>query len=262
LQGRNSHIRNFWEAKLSQSYSSDDIKTLFTFPFEDPEWVNKFLIGSLVAFSAFIIPLLPYFLLYGYMAEVMRRAINHNELSLPAWDDWGKLFTDGLKLFGAIFVWMLPVMLLFFVGFFVFFFGLGLAGATTEGSESAAAALSIGGMIGMFIFFGLMTLFGMAIGFLFPVVMGHVVATNEFGAAFRIREWWAIFRANLGGFLMAFVLLFALSMALSFALSLLYFTIILCCIIPFLMAPVTLYLVVIQGAVFGQAYRQGRLNVG
>ncbi len=245
---------------MSQSVTSDDLKELFTYPFQDPNWGKKFLIGGLVVFSGFIIPIVPFIAVYGYMAAIMREAIESGELVLPDWTDWGKLFSDGFKLFAAIFLLMLPVMLLAFCGFGAFFGLVGLSAGVAENGDAAAA----GPMLGMIIWFatmGLTMLLGIAIGVLMPVLMAHVVATGQVGAAFRVKELWAIFQANLGGFLMAYLVVIALSMALSLALSLLYFTIILCCIVPFLMAPVTLYLMVIQGAIFGQAYRQAQANL-
>ena len=82
-------------------------------------------------------------------------------------------------------------------------------------------------------------------------------ATDDFGAAFRLKEWWTIFKANVGGFMLAYLLVFAVSMVLNSILGFLYCTIILCCIVPFLTAPVTLYTVIISGALFGEAYREG-----
>ena len=240
---------------MSQSASSDDLKELFVYPFQDPEWQNKFLIGSLVVFAGFIIPIIPFIPVYGYMAAIMREAITTNRVILPRWDDWGKLFSDGLKLFGAIFILMLPLMLLFICGFGAFFGLVGLSAEANGGDPSP-----VGPMLGMIIWFstvGLMMLLGIALGILMPVIMAHVVATDSMGAAFRVKAWWAIFRANLSGFLIAYLVFMALSLALSFAVSLLYFTIILCCIVPFVMAPVTLYLMIIQGAIFGQAYHVG-----
>lgn len=245
---------------MSQSVTSDDLKYLFTYPFQDPEWTGKFLVGSLVVFAGFIIPVVPFIAVYGYMAAIMREAIESGRLVLPRWDDWGKLFSDGFKLFAAIFLLMLPIMLLAFCGFGAFFGLVGLSAGVAENSDAAA----LGPMLGMIIWFatmGLIMLLGIAIGVLMPVLMAHVVATGQISAAFRIKELWALFRANTGGFLMAYLVVIALSMVLSMAISLLYFTIILCCIVPFVMAPVTLYLMVIQGAIFGQAYREGQAKM-
>jgi hypothetical protein len=46
-------------------------------------------------------------------------------------------------------------------------------------------------------------------------------------------------------------------MVLNSLLMFLYCTVILCCIVPFLSAPIVLYTVIISGALFGEAYREG-----
>jgi hypothetical protein len=94
-----------------------------------------------------------------------------------------------------------------------------------------------------------------------PVAAGHMIATHDFGAAFRVREWWPIFKANLAGFLIAYALLFGVAMALNLAMQVLYFTIILCCLVPFIMVGATMYLIVIGSVLFGQAYRIGVENL-
>jgi hypothetical protein len=160
-----------------------------------------------------------------------------------------------VKLFGVVFVWMLPLLILMLLAMLVFFFGLGV-GASQEHSPAPLI-----GMLLMYSCFFLMIPLGMALGLLLPVIMAHVVATDQFAAAFRVGEWWAILRANLGGFVVAYVVLLALQAGLSFALSLLYFTLILCCLVPFIIAPVSLYMMIIRGAVFSLAYREGRQRV-
>jgi len=82
----------------TQSFTTDNLKALLTFPFEDDDWKNKFLIGSLIVFAGFAIPLIPFFFLYGYMMQIMRHIIvEKGKPFLPKWDDWGKLFVDGAK---------------------------------------------------------------------------------------------------------------------------------------------------------------------
>lgn len=242
---------------MTQSFNSDDLKLLFAYPFQDPKWKDKFLIGSVIAFAGYIIPILPFLLIYGYMAEVIRGVIATGQPTLPEWDDWGKYFKDGLKLFGVVFVWLLPLIILLLLALLVFFIGIGV-GASQENGSSAAPFV---GMLVMYSCFFLMMPIGMVLGLLLPIIMTHVVATGEFAAGFRVKEWGVILRANLSGFVVAYIVLLALQAGLSFALSLFYFTIILCCIVPFLMAPVTLYMMIIKGAVFGQAYREGARQV-
>ncbi|MFC1976340.1 DUF4013 domain-containing protein [Chloroflexota bacterium] len=250
----------------TQSFSTEHLQTLLAFPFKDEDWKNKFVIGSLVVFASFAIPLIPLFFVYGYMVQIMRRIIvEKGELFLPEWDDWGKLFVDGLKLLGVALIYMLPVMILFMVGFFMMFFlpMLGIPIAAIGGEENPEAAgaafgvLTIVIMAGFSVLFGLGMILSIAIGVVMPAILGHVVATDDFSAAFRLKEWWAVFRANLSGFLIAYGIIILMSIVLSSAFTILYCTIILSCLVPIITAPVTMYLIVIYGAIFGQAYRDG-----
>jgi len=254
----------------TQSFTTDNLKELLAFPFQDDDWKNKFLIGSLIVFAGFVIPLIPFFFLYGYMMQIMRHIIvEKGKPFLPKWDDWGKLFVDGAKLLGAVFIYMLPIMILMMIGFFIMFFlpMMGISVAVIGGEENPEAAgtvmsiLSIVSMIVFFVVVGIGMIVGLAIGIVMPTIMGHVAATDDFGAAFRLKEWWTIFKANAGGFLLAYLIVFAVSMVLNSILGFLYCTIILCCIVPFLTAPVTLYTVIISGALFGEAYREGTEKV-
>ncbi len=250
---------------MAQSYTSDDLKAVFAYPFQDEAWKNKFLIGSLIIFSGFIIPLIPFIFLYGYMAQIMHRIIvQKGSPYLPEWDDWGKLFIDGAKLLGAVFVYILPLLVVMFAGMFIFFFSVGFSGTLIAAAEQSgqeagglAAVLPILGTLSMLLLCGLTMLYAIGIGLLMPAIIGHVIATDDIMAAFRVGEWWAIFKANIGGFLIAYVIIMAISTALSFGLQLLYITIILCCLIPFLMPPITMYLFAIQGVIYAEAYRDG-----
>jgi hypothetical protein len=92
------------------------------FPFKDPEWQQKALVGSLIVLLGFVIPLLPSIFLMGYLAQILKGIIRTNRKPfLPKWDDWGKFFNDGWKLFGASFIYSLPlyVILILIIGSFI-----------------------------------------------------------------------------------------------------------------------------------------------
>jgi hypothetical protein len=251
---------------MTQSFTSTDLKEMLTFPFQDPNWKNKFLIGSLITLIGFVIPIVPFLLIYGYMMQIMRHIIvEQDKPFLPEWDDWEKLLLDGLKLFGLVFVFMLPLMILFFVGTSFFFVpvaaGIPLMEGLEEGGDGAAGIIlgivTVISILGAMVLIGLGTILAMAVGVVMPAAIGHIVATDEFGAAFRLREWWSIFRANLAGFLLAYVIVMVVSIVLSSVLIVIYVTLILCCLIPIIIGPITMYLLAIYGALFGQAYRDG-----
>jgi len=135
------------------------------------------------------------------------------------------------------------------------------AGAASESMPRDSAPLTalvpLVGMVSWLGGFGLgMVLMLIGLAFL-PVAVGHVIATDQFSAAFRVREWWPIFRANLSGYVITYVLMFGFWMVLSFAIQILYFTIIFCCLLPFVMAFIMMYFMIIASILFAQAYRVG-----
>ena len=245
---------------MTTSFTSDDLQALVKFPFKDPKWKNKLGIGSLVMFVGFIIPLVPILFIYGYCAQIMRNIIvEHKEPFLPEWDDWGKLFIDGLKILGVVLIYSLPFILLLIGGYIVFFTTM-MIPLFTQNPDSTSNPAGIFPLFGMVIWlgsFGLGMILAMAISFILPVVVGHMIAANEFAAAFRISEWWGIFKANIAGFLIAYVILMGMWMALAVATQILYFTIVLCCLVPFIMIIALLYMMILGSVMFGQAYRDG-----
>src|SRR6185503_7118827 len=94
---------------MTTSFTTDNLQTLAKFPFTDPQWKNKFLIGGLLTLAGYAFPLLPLLFVYGYCAQIMRRIIvEKGEPYLPEWQDWGKFLLDGLKLGGVGLIYILP----------------------------------------------------------------------------------------------------------------------------------------------------------
>ena len=104
---------------MSTSLTSTNLREVLSYPFKDPKWVEKFLIGSLLSLGSFFV--LPLFLIYGYLAEILRNALKGKELSLPEWDEWEKKFIEGAKLFAVGLIYMAPLMI-FFVFIYIFLF--------------------------------------------------------------------------------------------------------------------------------------------
>ena len=50
------------------------------------------------------------FFVYGYLARLARNVIAGVQHPLPEWDDLGDFFSEGLRLFGVGFVYMLPMI--------------------------------------------------------------------------------------------------------------------------------------------------------
>ncbi|NJN99342.1 MAG: DUF4013 domain-containing protein [Anaerolineales bacterium] len=91
--------------------TTDNLQALAKFPFTDPRWKNKFLIGSLLHLAGYAIPLIPLIFVYGYCAQIMRQIIvEKRDPYMPEWEDWGKFLQDGLKLTGVGLIYSLPCL--------------------------------------------------------------------------------------------------------------------------------------------------------
>jgi hypothetical protein len=88
----------------------DDIGRAFTFPFKDPQWFVKFLIGSLMCMLTVIG--IGFFILAGYFIQMTQRAMRNEERVLPEWDGIGKKFVLGVQIVIVYIIYLLPVFLL------------------------------------------------------------------------------------------------------------------------------------------------------
>jgi hypothetical protein len=94
-------------------------------------------------------------------------------------------------------------------------------------------------------------------GLVMAPALGHLIAKGEFKAAFQIKEWWPIFKANFSGFLLALVILYGVNMALIWVVYALYMTVVLCILMPFAMVLITFIMSVIRFSLIAVTYRDG-----
>lgn len=179
-----------------------DFGKAFTFMFEDPDWLRKLGIGTLVGlvgilFSPILIGLIPLIMLMGYSLDTLRNVMDGKEHPLPEWDDWGGFLGRGFKLCAAFFVWALPALLMVIP--------LSIGSALTDqtnagGLEAVAALLIICGSC-------LMIVWGLFIALISPAIYVRIARTDRFSAAFEFGKLWAFTRDNLGNIIIAIVLI-------------------------------------------------------
>lgn len=247
---------------MSEPVATTPLKAIFTFPFQGPDWRSRFFVGSMLLFAGFSIPIVPGIFVCGYVLQIMRQAIEGEDLILPVWKDWSKLAMDGLRGTVISLVYFLPGMIAFFGGMALYF-------ATAFVFPLLMSAAEEGGEIGLGLL--LLPLATMAITFLsmfvgsvlfllgaipLPVATAHFVAQDKVSAAFRVREWWALLRINKLGYFISWVMVIGLAGILYFAFMIVYYTVVLCCLIPFVGAPIGFYVSLVSAALFGQTYRE------
>jgi hypothetical protein len=254
---------------MSQELTTTSIKALLKFPFKEQDWKSRFLVGSLLVLACFIVPIAPWLFAYGYYIRVMRQASKGEELSLPAWDDWGGLAKDGLQGFLVQMVYMLPGLLVYLGGVFIYFvvsFGLpilfAIPMAGSEGDPSAVS-LILAPLMLILVFASMAILFlsmflGMALMFLgaipLPMALAHFSVQGNLSAAFRVKEWWPLLRANKLGYFIAWVIVAGLAVMLYWVIMPLYFTFIFSFLVFIVLMPLYFYLLLVSAAVYGRTY--------
>jgi hypothetical protein len=234
------------------------LQTILLYPIRDSAARKNFLIASVLMFANFIIPIAPMLLLMGYVARIMRQIMDEKrEPSMPEWDDWSTFLTDGLRMWGFRMVVMLPLMLLMFGGMGLYFISI-FAGVATARSSHMSSPLFLAGLAIFMITMAIFIVLSIPAGVISMVGSAHVVAKKSFSAGFAFKEWWQIFRKNIGTFILYYVIAMAISFVLMIILQILYFTIIFICLLPFVFPVIMAYMILIQDALFAYAYTQGR----
>lgn len=242
---------------MDLSISVQSLKNVVRFPFQDPQWATKLLIGSGLLFLNYIVPVAPAIPVLGYYARLIRAGARNDDPSrLPEWDDWGELFLDGLRLLGVILFTTLPGMLVILFGMAVYF-----GSAFTLVAQSSMYPYRDGPGMGFFLSLLVMLVtvgIGTVLLILGIIVMlpaeAHVAVKRRFGVFFAFGEWWGVLRKNLLGYLVVLLVVIALYTLLNLVVQLLYMTLIFCVLIPFAVLPLSMYMGVVLYRLVGQVY--------
>lgn len=249
---------------MSDQTAVSALKPAFRFPFETREATNRFLAGSGLLLLGMFIPILPTLFVFGYCAQVLRRTARREAPAMHAWDDWGAMLKDGFRSWAIAFLFFLPSMAVFFLGFAAYFASfIPLLGADPGRGEEALGLMFLVGMGTLFLSFSVGSLLLVLASIPLPVALAHFAVEDRFAAAFHFRAWWPILRRNLLGILIAWVVVFGLLGVLWFATLVAYYTFVLICLLFFLVLPAYFYILLVGAAVYGDVYAEGRaLAVG
>ena len=143
-----------------------NIGELLKRPISDKQWSAKIAIGGVVS----IVPILQ-FCAFGYIVNLIRQTLRKEEVILPEWTNWGKLFTDGIIYFVIGLIYMIIPGLIFGIG-------MALGGMN----------LGILSMLFRAIVIFLSSIVGLAATFILPMAICHYVATEDLKSAFSWKE--------------------------------------------------------------------------
>ncbi|HZD10537.1 MAG TPA: DUF4013 domain-containing protein [Candidatus Binatia bacterium] len=191
-----------------------DFGKAFTFFTQDPNWISKFAIGALIVLISPFLLGIPIVLLVGFQLAQARLVIQGEQDRLPAWDNLGALFMDGLNLSIALLVYSSPVLLLFCIGF-----AATLLPALASDSDQVAGALA-GVSIGIWaLLLCLLILLSLALAFLTPALNVQYVRHGTLGSLLRFGEVLELTRNNLGDIALAWLALLVANIVLQLVVS-------------------------------------------
>lgn len=235
-----------------------DLKEIFMFPFKDEEARKYLLIGGLVSIAVFFIPVVPYLILMGYSVQIIRQILRGESPRMIPWEDWGGMLKDGAKLFGVRIIYTLPILILtvplVIFGIAVPFIAEGMNGQDAEALIATYTIIMVAGSC-------LIVPLSIPLALIVPVAELHIVEKDDFTAAFRIKDWWQVFRANIGGFIAALGIYYAISMVLAIVIQILAATVILACLLIVLIPAMTVYITLIMYVTVAIAYRDGKAKL-
>jgi hypothetical protein len=170
-----------------------DLARPFVYVFEDPQWLQKILIGGLFYLAGILI--IGWFFILGYLARVTRNVIAGADVPLPEWDDLGEFFNEGARLIGVALVYILPMVSIAVVFMIpaMFLDAVDNEGAQALGSGFAACVSCL------FVPLSLGVMFFMPASLLFAMV------ERRFGAAFEFARIWPFIKTNIMNYLLAIV---------------------------------------------------------
>jgi hypothetical protein len=148
----------------------------FNYPLTD--FKKIFILGIITILSSLI---LPGFLILGYFLKIIKSSIKGSS-ELSEFDDWIKMFTDGLKVFVVLFMYsIIPVILILLGVWTVLLPMLSVPGSLSVLNPSLAVGLGGG-----------TTLIGIVleiiVSFIIAIAIANLAYHDELGAAFRFSE--------------------------------------------------------------------------
>jgi len=238
-----------------------DFQPILLYPVRDAFARKQFLTASLVALAGMIVPIIPLLILTGYCARIMRQIIDQDiDPSMLEWQgsNWGELLKEGTRISAVRLVYGLPIILFIGCGIVSMLSSPIFFNSTSSGDHNPSAPMGAISLIaGIGIFFLAMVV-SLPLGIIIGAAESHTVAKQSFNAGLRVSEWWPILRNNLGQFVGVYLFTFMAGFVLSIGIQIATITVVLICVVPFLMVAYSTYLTLVLSALFAKVYVSGR----
>jgi hypothetical protein len=186
-----------------------DVGKALTYVFDDERWISKLIIALIIGLFSWLI--FPLFFLIGYAVDITRNVKDGMEKPLPEWEDWGKLFMDGLYIFLAQLVYTLPFLIIMCIGSIA----TGGMGAAADSAGDPEAMFAMMGTTGAIL--GCLGLLWMvALIFISPaIIIQYVINDDDFGSCFRFGEVFGIASKSIGDIVIVILVTMGIGLAAS-----------------------------------------------
>jgi hypothetical protein len=162
-----------------------DLGKAFSFPFREPDWGSKFVIGALVLILCLFGIGIP--VIVGYLIRVTQRVMRREQFILPEWSDLGIMFVTGFKFCVVYLIYALPL-----VALMVPLIALAAVAGMADGSDALGALL----MIYLFGMMLLMIPYSLFLKAASPIISYRFALRERIADALDVKRLFREFRMN------------------------------------------------------------------
>jgi hypothetical protein len=232
-----------------------DIGKALGYVFEDEEWVTKLLLGTVIL----LIPIFGWFVVMGYAIAVTRNCMAGESRPLPAWQDIGRFFMDGLMFWIVMMIYSIPLFIVLCPIALVWI--LPVLGGEEEDLVAILAGVSGLVTLGLGCLGGL---YGILMGVLMPVLQVRYAETSEIGACLRFGGIFQFLFSDIGNIIISQVVVWLASIVVGLVVSTAagFLAVIPICgwilggALGLLMLPFSVWLMIFSGHLYGQIGRR------
>ncbi|MFB6251425.1 MAG: DUF4013 domain-containing protein [Halobellus sp.] len=156
---------------------------------DEDSWVTTVLIGGILTLLSPLV--IPAILVLGYLVRVVRETMHGNERP-PAFDEWGDLFSDGLRAFIIVFVYgFVPTLVAALVigGGVLSFVVVGGSASSVSGSFGPRSGITTGlGILVVLVGSLLAVVVSLLAAYVGPVAMASLAERDDLSGAFSLSE--------------------------------------------------------------------------
>lgn len=228
-----------------------DYAKALTYMLEDDDILTKAGIGSAIMLVS--IPLLgiPMIFMVGYLIAIARNVKKGVEKPLPAWDDWGGFFREGINVI-VIYLGLSSPFLLLTCAFVALMVAGGVI--TENGAENLGGGLMLTAGL---IYSCISLIWAFLYIFISHAAMVLYLRHGSIGACFNMSDLRAIASEQAGNIFIITLVVMGASMAISTVFSMVAFIPCIGWILAFVIWPLsTVYTIALQGHLLGQLARQ------